>query len=37
VALVVVGVLTLSGGDRVIETRLVDAMPGWLMDLTTRF
>jgi cytochrome c biogenesis protein CcdA len=37
VALVVVGVLTLSGGDRVIETRLVDVMPGWLMDLTTRF
>ena len=37
VALVVVGVLTLSGGDRMIETRLVDVMPGWLMDLTTRF
>jgi cytochrome c-type biogenesis protein len=37
VALVVVGVLTLSGGDRLIETRLVDVMPGWLMDLTTRF
>lgn len=37
VALVVVGVLTLSGGDRVIETRLVDVMSGWLMDLTTRF
>jgi cytochrome c biogenesis protein CcdA len=37
VALVVVGVLTLSGGDRVIETRLVDVMPEWLMDLTTRF
>jgi cytochrome c biogenesis protein CcdA len=37
VALVVVGILTLSGGDRVIETRLVDVMPGWLMDLTTRF
>jgi cytochrome c-type biogenesis protein len=36
-ALVFVGVLTLSGGDRVIETRLVDVMPGWLMDLTTRF
>jgi cytochrome c-type biogenesis protein len=37
VALVLVGVLTLSGGDRVIETRLVDVMPEWLMDLTTRF
>jgi cytochrome c-type biogenesis protein len=37
VALVVVGVLTLSGADRLIETRLVDVMPGWLMDLTTRF
>ena len=37
VALVLVGVLTLSGGDRAIETRLVDVMPEWLMDLTTRF
>jgi len=37
VAFILVGVLTLSGGDRVIETRLVDLMPGWLMDLTTRF
>ncbi len=36
-ALLFVGVLTLSGGDRVIETRLVDVMPEWLMDLTTRF
>jgi len=31
------GVVTLSGWDRVIETRLVDVMSGWLMDLTTRF
>jgi cytochrome c biogenesis protein CcdA len=37
VAFIVVGVLTLSGGDRVIETRLVDLMPGWLIDLTSRF
>jgi cytochrome c-type biogenesis protein len=37
VALVLVGALTLSGGDRVIETRLVDVMPEWLMDLTTSF
>jgi len=29
--------VTLSGWDRVIETRLVDVMSGWLMDLTTRF
>ena len=37
VAFILVGVLTLSGGDRVIETRLVDLMPGWLIDLTSRF
>jgi cytochrome c-type biogenesis protein len=36
-AFILVGVLTLSGGDRVIETRLVDLMPGWLIDLTSRF
>ena len=35
--LIVVGVLTLSGGDRVIETKLVDLMPGWLITLTSRF
>src|SRR5213594_1690498 len=35
--LIVVGVLTLSGGDRVIETKLVDLMPGWLNALTSRF
>jgi cytochrome c biogenesis protein CcdA len=34
---IVVGVLTLSGGDRAIETRLVDLMPDWLIDLTTRY
>jgi cytochrome c-type biogenesis protein len=37
VALVVVGILTLSGGDRLVEARLLDHMPGWLLDLTTRF
>jgi len=35
--LIVVGALTLSGGDRVIETKLVDLMPGWLIALTSRF
>jgi cytochrome c-type biogenesis protein len=35
--LIAVGVLTLSGGDRVIETKLVDLMPGWLIALTSRF
>src|SRR5213594_3215649 len=35
--LIVVGVLTLSGGDRVIETKLVDLMPDWLIALTSRF
>ena len=35
--LIVVGVLTLSGGDRVIETKLVDLMPMWLIALTSRF
>jgi cytochrome c-type biogenesis protein len=36
-ALIVVGVLTLSGGDRVIETKLVDLMQKWLITLTSRF
>jgi len=35
--LIVVGVLTLSGGDRIIETKLVDLMPMWLIALTSRF
>ncbi len=36
-ALLLVGILTLSGGDRLIEARLLDVMPGWLIDLTTKF
>lgn len=34
--LILIGVLTLAGADRVIETRVVDVMPAWLIDLTTR-
>lgn len=37
VALIVVGILTLSGTDRKIEARLVDLMPTWLLDATTAF
>ena len=36
-ALVVLGLLTLMGADKVVETRLVDHLPGWLAELTTRF
>lgn len=34
--LLLVGVLTLSGVDKVIEAWLVERMPDWLVDLTTR-
>lgn len=37
VALLVVGALTLSGTDKVVETWIVDHMPDWLVTLTTRF
>jgi len=37
VALVVLGLLSVTGGDKALETRLLDAMPAWLVDLTTRF
>jgi hypothetical protein len=37
VLLLLVGLLTLSGGDRAIEARLVERMPDWLVDLVTRF
>ncbi len=37
VALVVIGVLTLIGADKTLEAMLVDRMPPWLVDLTTRF
>jgi cytochrome c-type biogenesis protein len=36
-ALVVLGLAILSGADRVVETALTDAMPEWLLGLTTRF
>lgn len=35
--LLLVGLLILSGLDKMIETRLTDAMPSWLVNLTTRF
>ena len=35
--LVTLGLLTLSGYDKVIETALVEASPSWLTGLTTRF
>jgi cytochrome c-type biogenesis protein len=35
--LLTIGALVLSGFDKAVETALVDASPGWLTDLTTRF
>lgn len=35
VLLLLVGALALTGADKVIEAKLVDHMPGWLLDLTT--
>jgi cytochrome c biogenesis protein CcdA len=35
--LIVTGILTLSGIDKVIEAGLVSATPAWLTELTTRF
>jgi len=35
--LVAVGLLILTGLDKVIEAKLVEASPAWLTDLTTRF
>jgi cytochrome c-type biogenesis protein len=37
VVLLLVGLLILSGLDKVVETRLTDTMPSWLVNLTTRF
>jgi len=37
VALVVLGVLGVSGADKALEARVLDLMPAWLVDLTTRF
>jgi cytochrome c-type biogenesis protein len=36
VLLVLVGMLSITGGDKVLESRLLDVMPAWLVDLTTR-
>ena len=35
--LLAVGSLTLLGADKALEAALVDRMPPWLLDLTTRF
>jgi cytochrome c-type biogenesis protein len=35
--LVAVGLLVLTGLDKIMETRLTDAMPAWLLELTTRY
>lgn len=37
VVLVGIGALTVTGADRAIETYLTEAMPLWLLELTTRF
>ena len=34
--LVLLGVLSVTGGDKLVESRLLDVMPTWLVDLTTR-
>jgi cytochrome c-type biogenesis protein len=36
-ALVGIGALVLAGYDKIVESRLVDLMPDWLVDLTTAF
>ena len=36
-ALLVMGLLTLTGTDKMVETQLVERLPDWLVDLTTRF
>jgi cytochrome c-type biogenesis protein len=37
IAIVTVGLLVLTGLDKTAETRLTDAMPDWLLNLTTRY
>jgi cytochrome c-type biogenesis protein len=37
VALLMIGVLVLTGSDRWLEVQLTSMMPAWLIDLTTRF
>jgi cytochrome c-type biogenesis protein len=34
--LVLFGMLSITGGDKILESRLLDVMPTWLVDLTTR-
>jgi cytochrome c biogenesis protein CcdA len=34
--LVAIGLIVLTGTDRIVETALTRAMPGWLLDITTR-
>jgi hypothetical protein len=34
--LMLVGVLSVTGADKALETRLLDVMPAWLVELTTR-
>jgi cytochrome c-type biogenesis protein len=34
--LVLLGMLSITGGDKILESRLLDVMPTWLVDLTTR-
>lgn len=36
-ALAAVGLAVLTGFDKIIETALTDAMPAWLLELTTRY
>jgi hypothetical protein len=36
-ALLLIGVLTVTGTDKVLEAWMVDHMPDWLLTLTTRF
>jgi cytochrome c biogenesis protein CcdA len=35
--LVLLGVLGVTGGDQLLEARLLDVMPAWVVDVTTRF
>ena len=37
VGLVLVGVMVLTGADHRVETVLIQHMPLWLIDLTTRY
>ena len=37
IALLLVGMLTVMGADKTIETWVVDRMPPWMLELTTRF